>query len=38
MTKIQFTHLTKSRFNGIMKNHFGNVPLEKSSFIIFKRM
>lgn len=36
MTKIQFTHLTKSRFNGIMKNHFGNVPLEKVVSLFLK--
>ncbi|MCG2388467.1 FAD/NAD(P)-binding protein [Staphylococcus epidermidis] len=36
MTKIQFTHLTKSRFNGIMKKHFGNVPLEKAVSLFLK--
>ena len=36
MTKIQFTHLTKSRFNGIMKKHFGNVPLEKVVSLFLK--
>ncbi|MCG1228067.1 FAD/NAD(P)-binding protein [Staphylococcus epidermidis] len=36
MTKIQFTHLTKSRFNGIMKNHFGNVQLEKVVSLFLK--
>ena len=36
MTKIQFTHLTKSRFNRIMKKHFGNVPLEKVVSLFLK--